>query len=63
MGIDIDLLSKELRRDEGLRDMIYLCSENKQSIGYGINLETTKMPERVAALWLNWRIRRPKQID
>lgn len=53
MSIDFELLSEELKRDEGFRDQIYLCSAGKQTIGYGINLESEKMPEHIAALWLD----------
>ena len=56
MGIDIRLLSEELKADEGFRDQIYLCSAGKKTIGYGINLETEKMPKRVAELWLDDKI-------
>jgi len=56
MGIDIALLAKELKRDEGFEDTIYKCSAGKLTIGYGINLETEKLPERIAALWLDDKI-------
>ena len=56
MGIDIGLLAEELKRDEGFEEQIYKCSAGKLSIGYGINLETEKLPERIAALWLDDKI-------
>jgi len=56
MSIDFDLLSTELKRDEGFRDKIYLCSAGKQTIGFGINLETEKMPKAVAELWLSYKM-------
>jgi len=67
MSIDLDLLSQELKRDEGFRDQVYLCSAGKQTLGYGINLESEKIPERIASLWLDdkmiWTIGQCEKFD
>jgi len=56
MGIDIDLLADELRRDEGFRDTIYQCSAGKFTLGYGHNVEDNPIPKIVAEHLLNYDI-------
>jgi lysozyme len=51
--IDLPLLSEELKRDEGFRERVYLCSAGKQSIGHGHNLEDSPMPKVIAEKLLN----------
>ena len=46
--IDLDLLTKELKRDEGFRGCAYHCSADKLTIGYGHNIEDNPIPEKIA---------------
>ena len=42
----------KIKTEEGFRSSPYCCSEGKQTVGYGFNLEAIKMPEEVADHWL-----------
>jgi lysozyme len=46
--IDLKQLTEDLKRDEGFEPRVYACSANKQTVGYGWNLEDNDMPERIA---------------
>jgi lysozyme len=37
--MNLEKLKAELRRDEGFRQQVYLCTSGKKTIGYGHNLE------------------------
>ena len=52
MSIDIDLLCKELKRDEGYRGLIYSCSAGKLTYGYGHNGQDNPIPETIATALL-----------
>ena len=52
----MDSLLDQLKRDEGFVDHVYKDSVNVPTIGYGINLLTEKIPESVAALWLQIKL-------
>jgi len=52
--IDIELLAKELKRDEGFREQVYTCSAGKQTIGFGHNLEDGTFPEIIAEKLLHF---------
>lgn len=42
----------DIKADEGFRGFAYHCSEGKLTLGHGINIETTPIPEEVSTLWL-----------
>jgi len=46
--IDLSSLVGELKRDEGFEPRVYSCSANKQTVGYGWNLEDNDLPESIA---------------
>ena len=46
--IDLFLLKEELKRDEGFKGEVYLCSAGHQTIGYGHKLAGNPMPEEIA---------------
>jgi len=48
MGIDVELLVEELKRDEGYRAQVYQCSAGVATVGYGHNLEQGRIPEYIA---------------
>ena len=50
--INIEKLTKELKRDEGYRDKVYTCSAGKLTIGYGHNVEDNPIPETIATALL-----------
>ena len=52
MSISMSKMTDELKRDEGFRGCVYLCSAGKQTVGYGHNLEAKAIPERIAELLL-----------
>ena len=52
VAISMDKMTDELKRDEGFRGCVYLCSAGKQTVGYGHNLEAKAIPERIAELLL-----------
>lgn len=47
----IDILEK-IKQEEGFRAEMYDCPAGFKTIGYGINLEMTPIPEPIAELWL-----------
>jgi len=47
--INMTKMAAELKRDEGFRGRPYNCSAGKMTIGYGFNLESETMPEKVAS--------------
>ena len=46
--IDRDLMTNELKADEGFRPCVYACTAGKQTVGYGHNLEDAELPEHIA---------------
>lgn len=50
MGFDLSKMIEELKLDEGRapNDKGYQCSAKKWTIGYGHNIETTPIPDRIA---------------
>ena len=50
--INIPQIESDLKADEGFRDCVYQCSAGANTIGYGFNLDTNKMPESVASMLL-----------
>lgn len=46
--INVKEVTDQLKIDEGFRDKIYQCSANKNTIGYGFNLDANKLPEPIA---------------
>ena len=53
-----DELVAELKRDEGLRLTVYKCSADKQTVGYGHNLENTPISTHAAEVILTDDIER-----
>lgn len=50
--IDMSLMSAELKVDENYEGRMYKCSADANTIGYGFNLDSEVMPERIASLLL-----------
>ncbi len=48
--IDIDKLREEIEVDEGRRDIVYKCSNDKLTIGVGHNIEENPLPDEVIDL-------------
>lgn len=48
MPIEIDILTDELKRDEGYEGTVYTCSAGKLTIGYGHNIEDVPLPKYIA---------------
>ena len=46
----IQTIVDDLKDDEGYREKIYLCSEGKKTIGYGLNLEAGMPPDEAEAV-------------
>ena len=51
MSLKEDVVQR-LKDEEGFSAKLYLCPANKQTIGYGFNLDVLRMPKAVANLWL-----------
>ena len=45
-------LEQKIKQEEGFCGKVYACTENKLTIGYGFNLESSEMPVEVADIWL-----------
>lgn len=46
----------KIKKEEGFRARMYDCPSGKKTVGYGINLEATPIPEPVADHWLRHEI-------
>ena len=46
--IDLLQMLEELKRDEGFKDKVYMCTAGKLTIGYGHNLEDNPISPEVA---------------
>lgn len=51
----IDILEK-IKQEEGFCADMYDCPSGYKTIGYGINLETTPIPEPIARAWTKYLI-------
>jgi len=47
----IDIIQK-IKQEEGFESEMYDCPAGYKTIGYGVNLETTPIPEPVARAWV-----------
>lgn len=47
---------EQLKIDEGFRSEVYQCSEGKNTIGYGLNLDDVGMAEPIAAFALGYHV-------
>lgn len=56
-----DKLKERVKKSEGWRDQLYVCPEGKLTIGYGFNVEDTKMPRAAADLWLDILLKHTKE--
>jgi len=57
-----DIAVKQLMRHEGFRPKPYKCTSVKETIGFGINLETESMPYEVALFWLEYKVEENDKI-
>jgi len=55
-------LVNQLKRHEGFRPHVYLCTAGKQTVGYGRNLDDTGLSESEAAVLLVNDVNRAKQV-
>ena len=54
-------LNEKIASEEGFSDVLYICPAGYKSIGYGFNLDATRMPREVADLWLELNIQELKR--
>ena len=54
-------LNEKIASEEGFSDVLYICPAGYKSIGYGFNLDATRMPLEVADLWLDLNIQELKR--
>ena len=54
-------LNEKIASEEGFSDVLYICPAGYKSIGYGFNLDATRMPREVADLWLDLNIQELKR--
>lgn len=56
-----DKLKARVKKSEGWRDQVYVCPAGKLTIGYGFNVEDSRMPRAVADLWLDILLKNTKE--
>lgn len=56
-----DKLKERVKKSEGWRDQLYVCPAGKLTIGYGFNVEDSKMPRAAADLWLDILLKNTKE--
>ena len=57
-----DVAVKQLIGHEGFKSKPYKCTNNKWTIGFGINLETESIPYEVALFWLEYKVEETDNI-
>ena len=57
-----DITVRQLMRHEGFEPKPYKCTKNKNTLGFGINLDVESIPYEVALFWLEYKVEEQDNI-